>query len=173
MAMNYFELFGLQAGFELDGTTLATRYRELQRAVHPDNFASGSDRDRMMAMQKTAEVNDAFQTLKSPLSRAEYLLRLNGIELRGETATIKDPLFLMQQMELREALEELASSSASEEEVFALEQQFGELDRTLMAQLESQLTQQQWEGAANSVRKLKFVQKLEQELALLEEQWEL
>ncbi|GAA5191081.1 co-chaperone HscB [Ferrimonas gelatinilytica] len=171
--MNYFELFGLPEGFQLDGSALASRYRELQRAVHPDNFASGSDRDRMMAMQKTAEVNDAFQTLKSPLSRAEYLLRLNGIELRGETATINDPLFLMQQMELREALEALASSNDPEQEAIALEQEFRSLDRTLMAQLESQLLQQQWEEAAVTVRKLKFVQKLEQELALLEEQWEL
>ncbi|WP_298439804.1 co-chaperone HscB [uncultured Ferrimonas sp.] len=171
--MNYFELFALPQGFELDTAALATRYRELQRAVHPDNFAAGSDRDRLMAVQKTAEINDAFQTLKSPLGRAEYLLRLHGVELRGETTTIKDPMFLMQQMELREALEELADAADPFAAAVELEQQFATLKQTMMAALIAQLTNRQWQQAADHVRKLKFVDKLEQELSQLEEQWQL
>ncbi|WP_028116715.1 co-chaperone HscB [Ferrimonas senticii] len=171
--MNYFELFALPQGFELDTTALATRYRDLQRAVHPDNFAAGSDRERLMAVQKTAEVNDAYQTLKSPLGRAEYLLRLNGVELRGETTTIKDPLFLMQQIELREALEELADAADPFEAAMALEQQFSELKQQMMTSLKAELVDAQWLQAADSVRKLKFIDKLEQELALQEEQWQL
>ncbi|QIZ76997.1 co-chaperone HscB [Ferrimonas lipolytica] len=171
--MNYFELFALPQGFELDSATLATRYRELQRAVHPDNFAAGSDRDRLMAVQKTAEINDAFQTLKSPLGRAEYLLRLNGVELRGETTTIKDPMFLMQQMELREALADLADHDDPFDAALALEQEFAAIKKAMMTNLISQLDNKLWLDAADNVRKLKFVDKLEQELALLEEQWQL
>ncbi|GAA4896765.1 co-chaperone HscB [Ferrimonas pelagia] len=171
--MNYFELFALPQGFELDGTVLASRYRELQRAVHPDKFASGSDRDRLMAMHKAAEVNDAFQTLKSPLTRAEYLLRLHGIELRGETTTVKDPLFLMQQMEWREALEALADAADPMMAAEALEREFRQLKRQMTGDLKTRLDQQLWADAAEQLRKLKFVEKLEQELALLEEQWEL
>ncbi|SHH33571.1 co-chaperone HscB [Ferrimonas marina] len=171
--MNYFELFALPQGFELDGAALASRYRELQRAVHPDKFAAASDRERMLAVHKTAEINDAFETLKSPLSRAEYLLRLNGIELRGETATVKDPLFLMQQMEWREALAELPGNADPMEGAMALEREFVDLRKTMLAELASHLDGANWPQAADTLRKLKFVDKLEQELSLLEEQWEL
>ena len=49
--MNYFQLFQLPAGFEIDLTELGTRYLELQRNFHPDNFATASERDRMMAVR--------------------------------------------------------------------------------------------------------------------------
>lgn len=62
--MNHFELFGLPFLFALDNQELSTQFRELQRHFHPDNFAMASERDRMMAMQKAAQINDAFQTLK-------------------------------------------------------------------------------------------------------------
>ncbi len=170
--MNYFELFALPQEFEVDTSALSIRYHELQRAVHPDNFATGSERERLLAVQKTAEVNDAYQTLKSPLMRAEYILRLHGVELQGETTTIKDPIFLMQQLELREALADLADSADPLGESMALEQQFSALKNELMANLMGQLAQEDWLVAADSIRKLKFIHKLDQELTLLEEQWQ-
>ena len=100
--MNYFELFGLPSQFQLDGSLLSSQFRELQKRFHPDNFASASERDRLMAVQKASEINDAYQVLKSPLSRAEYLLAENGVDIRGEQQTMSDPMFLMEQMELRE-----------------------------------------------------------------------
>ena len=68
--MNHFELFGLPNQFELDNNTLSETFRDSQRRFHPDKFASASERDRLMAVQKAAEINDAYQTVKSPIARA-------------------------------------------------------------------------------------------------------
>lgn len=107
---NYFELFGLPVSFEVDKALLTERYRNLQRSVHPDKFANATDRERRLSVQQAAVINEAFETLKSPLARARYMLGLHGLEVNDESNTIMDPVFLMQQMELRESLEEIGNS---------------------------------------------------------------
>jgi len=102
---NYFELFGLPRQFPIDLPDLSSRYRELQKKFHPDRFASSSEAERRMASQMAAQINAAYQSLKSPLERGRYLLRLAGIELNDEKDTKMNPAFLMEQMDLRERLE--------------------------------------------------------------------
>ncbi|WP_299015758.1 co-chaperone HscB [uncultured Photobacterium sp.] len=167
--MNHFELFGLPFQFKLDGSLLSTQFRELQRRFHPDNFATASERDRLMAVQKAAQINDAFQTLKKPISRSEYMLSEKGIDIRGEHKTLQDPEFLMQQMELREALEDIPSASDPESALFDFEQQASALYKAQLADLEQLLNQESWEQAADAVRKLKFIDKLRYEVERLEE----
>ena len=104
---NHFELFGLPVTFDIDTAELAVRYRELQRRVHPDKFANASDQDRRLSLQMTALVNEGFHTLKDPVRRGRYLLSLRGVDLDDEIDTTMDPVFLMEQMELREELEEV------------------------------------------------------------------
>lgn len=101
---NYFELFGLPAVFELDGAELARRYRELQRAVHPDRYTNATEQEKRLSMQGASRINDALETLKDPLSRARYLLELKGVDLEQGGGNIADSGFLMEQMELREEL---------------------------------------------------------------------
>lgn len=103
---NYFSLLGLPVSFEIDKKRLSQNYHELQKTIHPDKFANASDRDRLLSVQKAAQINDALQTLKNPLQRSIYLLTLFGIELGENDATV-DPAFLMEQMELREALSQV------------------------------------------------------------------
>lgn len=86
----------------------------MQKRFHPDNFATASERDRLLAVQQAAQINDAYQTLKDPLRRAEYLLSLQGIEMNSEQQTLQDPMFLMEQMELREELESVTSHTEPE-----------------------------------------------------------
>lgn len=62
----HFALFELQPSFRLDLEQLATRYRELARGVHPDRFADASEREQRLALEKSASLNEAYQTLKSP-----------------------------------------------------------------------------------------------------------
>ena len=107
---NYFELFSLPVSFEIDRVVLTERYRDLQRTVHPDKFANATDRERRLSVQQAALINEAFETLKSPLGRARYLLELHGLAVNDESNTVMDPEFLMQQMEWRETLEELGGS---------------------------------------------------------------
>ncbi|NVK21332.1 MAG: Fe-S protein assembly co-chaperone HscB [Kangiellaceae bacterium] len=103
--MNYFELFGLEPNFFINEAELSSKLRALLNASHPDRFASSGSQQQMIAMQKTTQLNDAFAVLKHPVRRAQYLLELKtGIDATKEV-TVKDPMFLMQQLELREQLE--------------------------------------------------------------------
>jgi molecular chaperone HscB len=77
---NYFELFDFPVDFDIDGELLAQRYRKLQQVVHPDNYANASEKERRLALQKTAQINEAFQVLKHPMSRGRYLLQLQGVD---------------------------------------------------------------------------------------------
>ncbi|WP_028023723.1 co-chaperone HscB [Enterovibrio calviensis] len=167
--MNHFELFGLSSQFELDGSSLSSQYRELQRRFHPDKFATASSQERLLAVQKAAQINDAYQTLSDPVRRAEYLLSLNGLELRDEQQTMQDPEFLMQQMELREELEDIADSDEPDVLLFDFEQQVSTLHQSLLNELIAQLNDQQWANAAVTVRKLKFLVKLKLEIERIED----
>ena len=106
----HYALFELQPTFDIDPELLSSRYRELARKVHPDRFADAGETEQRYAIERSTNLNEAYQTLKSPSRRARYLLTLEGRELPLE-ATVQDPAFLMQQMQWREELEELQSDA--------------------------------------------------------------
>ncbi|EMC8463919.1 TPA: co-chaperone HscB [Vibrio alginolyticus] len=167
--MNHFELFGLPSQFKLDGSLLSSQFRELQKRFHPDNFATGSERDRLMAVQKAAQINDAYQVLKNPISRAEYILAEQGVEIRGEQQTMQDPMFLMEQMELREELEEIADNTDPESALFDFDSKVSKMYKQHLASVEQELDDGLWAEAADRVRKLKFIAKLKNEIELVED----
>lgn len=107
---NDFELFGLAPVFEIDSDELQDRYRALQIKFHPDKHASASAREQREALQAATRINEAFRTLRDPRRRARYLLELAGVAFDEERDTLDDPEFLMQQLELREAVEEAGNS---------------------------------------------------------------
>lgn len=100
---NYFDLFGLPDRFRFDAAVLDAAYRALQTQVHPDRFAGGTDSERRLALQSSARVNEAYRALKDPVQRAQYLLRLHGVESASERDTQLPLEFLEQQLERREA----------------------------------------------------------------------
>lgn len=171
--LNYFQLFGLEQDFELDSQALSSTFQTLQKAVHPDKFAHASSQEQLMAVQKSSTINDAYQTLKAPLSRAEYLLKVRGVDMPDAQATVGDMQFLMRQMELREMLEEISGADDIDAALFdasqTLDQEYLSLMKTLSAELaeNSELSNQ---SASENLRKLKFYQKLNIELERLEEQ---
>lgn len=167
--MNHFELFGLPVQFQVDGSLLSSQFLELQKRFHPDNFATHSERDRLLAVQKAAQINDAYDVLKRPISRAEYLLAHYGVDIRAEQQTMQDPMFLMQQMELREELEEIAESDAADELLFDFDTNVSKMYQQQLSELEQQLDTGDWPTAADSVRKLKFITKLQSEIERIEE----
>ncbi|WP_261885293.1 co-chaperone HscB [Vibrio pomeroyi] len=167
--MNHFELFGLPLQFQLDGSLLSSQFRDLQRQFHPDKFATASERDRLLAVQKAAQINDAYQVLKNPISRAEYLLVQYGEDIRGEQQTMQDPMFLMEQMELREELEDIADSSDPEDALFAFEGKVSKMYKQQLSAIQQELDSEAWLEAADRVRKLKFIAKLKNEIELVED----
>ncbi|MCW8995418.1 MAG: Fe-S protein assembly co-chaperone HscB [Psychromonas sp.] len=164
--MNHFELFSIPATFAVDQTQLSTTYRQLQKQFHPDNFAMHSDAERLLAMQKSTQINDAYQTLKNSCLRAQYLLLLAGYDIKLEK-TLQDTEFLMQQMLWREKIASFTEHDEDEIEQFAenIQQQV----KTLESLIASQLQSGELEVTANTIRKLQFMLKLQSELELLEE----
>jgi len=172
---NYFDLFGLPVAFLIDTASLAERYRELQRVVHPDRYASASEQEQRLALQQATMVNEAFETLRDPLKRAVYLLQLNGVDTNQETATTRDGAFLMQQMELREALAELRDLDDPYPGLDRLMAQIGGLIKEQVAQLAVQFesgSPEQLEAARESVSKMQFLNKLHSEAEALEAELE-
>jgi molecular chaperone HscB len=106
---DFFAVLQLPVACEVDTATLERNYRELQGQWHPDRFAGAPQAEKLAAMQKASLLNDAYTTLKSPLSRAAHLLQLQGCDTDTHSQTDLEPAFLLQQMRLRDALEELAA----------------------------------------------------------------
>ncbi|HEY1903295.1 MAG TPA: Fe-S protein assembly co-chaperone HscB [Terracidiphilus sp.] len=82
-------MFGLERGFQIDIPALEREFHRLSRKVHPDRFARAGENERQWSLADTALLNDAYRTLKDPLHRTEYLLRLEGAEI-GEEHSGKD-----------------------------------------------------------------------------------
>jgi molecular chaperone HscB len=170
--LNYFELFDFSVDFNIDLSQLSLRYQTLQKTVHPDKFAHLSDQEQRIAVQKSADINDAYQTLKNPLQRAEYLLTHRGVDMPNEQHTFGDTSFLMRQMELREMLEDVKFSSDVDSALSAAQT---ELDSEYLAHfnlLKTQINENSSESnllACDNLRKLKFYQKLNIEVERLEE----
>ena len=171
--MNYFQLFQLPAQFDVDLTELGTRYLALQKQFHPDNFASASERDRLLAVQQAASINDGYHSVKQPLLRAEHLLAIRGGKISAEQRRFTDTTFLMQQMELRELLADIPHASDPDALIDDAEKQIRRQKKQLLASLSAALgvnSHEQDLAAADIIRKLKFFFKLEQELEFIAQQ---
>ncbi len=161
---NHFALFQMAPGFAIDSAQLDAAYREVQGRVHPDKFASATDAEKRVAMQWATRANEAYQTLKNPLKRAMYLCELNGVDLGIESNTAMPTVFLMQQMEWREALDDARAAK----NLNALEQLDVELNVTRRAELDkiaALLEQSQFAQAGEQIRQLMFVEKFGEEVA--------
>jgi len=165
--VNYFELFSLPLDFSIDKARLSQTYRDLQKQYHPDKFAMQDDSTRLKAMQKSTEINDAFETLKDSCLRAQYILKLKGLDIELEQRTLQDTAFLMQQMEWREKIADFTEDD--EDDIDAFNQEIATLVSALEIEIETALSNDALDETANLVRKLKFMLKLQIELELLEE----
>lgn len=163
LSKNYFDLFGLPVSFQVNMAELASRYRELQRVVHPDRFAASDSHSQRLSLQNAMLVNEAYETLRQPLNRAQYMLALRDVEMGAEQQGLNDPTFLMQQMELREQLAELRVASDPMAALGTLVDEIDDRVRAQVAELAVLLddrSDQRLEMAAQAVHKLQFLTKL-------------
>ena len=158
---NHFELFGLAPAFALEGEALERSYREIQSKVHPDRFAHAGDAERRASLQWTTRVNEAYRVLKDPVQRAKHLLELNGVDVAFETNTAMPPEFLIQQMELRETLEESKDAAALDALRGDLRKQKKNLQTAIAEAIDSR---KDYNAAAGLVRKLQFLDRLDEEI---------
>lgn len=105
---DHFAVMGVSRQYHLDETALEKRFRDLSRRLHPDRFARAPARERRFSLEQSTRLNEAYKTLRDPVRRAEYVLRLEGFELaseEGSSASRQMPLeFYEEVMEDREAL---------------------------------------------------------------------
>lgn len=161
---NHFQLFGLAQSCQIDSAQLEQQYRALQALVHPDKSAHLPDAEQRLAMQRATLVNEAYQTLRNPLRRARYLLSLHGVDIQEENNTLMPPDFLMAQMEWREAVSEAqqARDAVALDGLEArLHRETRELENRLAVKID---TEKNYAAAAELVRKLRFMEKLAEEI---------
>jgi len=161
LTSNHFELFGLVPEFSLDVERLEAAYRDIQSKVHPDRFVGAGDAERRASMQTTTRVNEAYRTLKSPVLRAQYLLEMNGVDLGFETNTAMPREFLMEQMELRERLEEAKDGTDLDRIAGELAVERLAIEKRVREKLDSE---RDLVAATDLVRKLMFLVRLGEEI---------
>ena len=134
--------------------------------MHPDRFAHAGDAERRASLQWTTRVNEAFQILKTPVARAKHLLELHGVDVAFETNTAMPAEFLMQQMELREALEQ-ATEKKNSRSLDGLRSDLRREEAALEKQIADAIDgRKDYQGAAGLVRKLMFLARLDEEIDL-------
>lgn len=161
LADDDFALFDLPRQFAQDPANISTRWKSLQKLAHPDKFAAEGPSAQRLAMQWSVRINEAYQRLKNPLSRASYLCQLHGAAVDAQSNTAMPVDFLQQQMHWREALEEASSA----ENLNELARQSSS-DKDLLLQKIQRLldSERNYAAAAEQVRQLLFIERLSQQV---------
>jgi len=164
-----FQTLGVEARFDLDAAELATRHRDLSRALHPDKFAGAPANERRLSLSRAIEVNDAYRVLKDPIKRAEALLRRANVPV-GETNEPKpSPALLMEMMEQREELGD-ARRGKDLAVVRALEERMRAREREVLAAIGELFASNKYEAVLLRLGELRYVRRFLDEVdATLEE----
>lgn len=166
---NPFALFDLPVAFQVDSALLNERYLALQKSLHPDNFSATSAQEQRLAIQKSAEINDALRILKDPIMRADSIIAINTGETENpEEKSNNDIDFLMQQMEWRETLENIENRKDTDE-LTTFAQEINQIRHAILSELSTALTEQQWDIARAITDKLRFIKNLQTEIERVEE----
>jgi molecular chaperone HscB len=168
ISQDYFSCYSLPCDYSLDLTVLRQSHRRLQQAHHPDRFVTGSDSEQRRAVQITAYLNQAYATLSKPLARGLYLLQLQGMDPLAPTNTQMPMDFLLQQIELRESLEELSEAQDPEAKIDAMASNLQRQASLLESEFAQAYGTSDFDTAETAVRKLQFIVKLQQQLDALE-----
>ena len=167
-AQNYFELFDLSPDFEIDISRLQAAQQRLQAVHHPDRHVGADAAARRASVQMAALINQAFETLRDPVKRSRYLLKINGAELPDDSATTNDAEFLMEQLELREALEACRDSETAlqccEDLDASLRRRAAELAAAFVVELDAG----RLDAAVDYSRKMQFIQRIQYQLSELQ-----
>lgn len=168
LSQSYFQLFALPASFEIDQAQLSTSFRELQKELHPDRFTAADDQAQRLSVQASAYVNEAYATLKDAVKRAKYLLFIKGVDLDEDHDTTVDAEFLMEQMVLREQLEEISGQDDPLDALGELSSQVKTRMTELSNDFAADYAADDLSQARDNVRKLLFLNRLQQQVHELE-----
>ncbi len=158
---DHFDRLGIGVSFDVDVEGLDRRYFELQRALHPDRFATKSAKERALSQQQATSLNEAYETLKDPLKRADHMIHLLGIDvLREGCNQLNDPVILMEAMELREQLAGAESAETVEKIATTTADDIEDCE----AGLALAFRDRDLDGACSLTTRLKYLRKLTDEV---------
>lgn len=161
--VDHFTRMGLDVSFDVDVSALDQLYFSLQRQLHPDRFATKAPQEKALSQQQATTLNDAYETLKDPLMRADYLIHLKGIAVLPEGCNlVNDPTILMEAMEVREAL---ASSENIEDVDGIAATAKAEID-DVHTGISKAFAGNDVEGACQLTTRLKYLRKLMDEIRM-------
>ena len=169
---NYFELFSLPVDFDIDLGELGNKYRALQQDVHPDKFASADAQAQRVSVQRTTHLNEAYETLKDPLRRGFYMLERQGVGSGTHEYTTSDGAFLMQQLEHREALENVSAQEDPFAALDALREAADAEEREQIATFRAAWNAADFDTANDALTKVMFIRRMQQQIDETEERLE-
>jgi molecular chaperone HscB len=154
---DFFSFFGLPRKLNIDTSRLERDFYQFSRKLHPDVFARATDREQDWSLQKTSQLNDAYRTLKDPISRTEYLLKLEGVHMEEQskqaTEKARESGEVKKQVVPPDLLEEVFELNMQLEEA-RMNKKVGEVDENLTRDLKQ--TKKSLEGKFESLdRELK------------------
>lgn len=156
-----FELFQLAEQFAQDRGQLDARWKDLQREAHPDKFTSHGAAAQRVAMQWSVRINEAYQRLRDPVKRAAYICELHNAPINAENNTAMPSAFLMQQIELREELDDAKTTQNLDQ----ISLQSNKYRHKQLSEIEQLLDQKKdYLSAAQAVRALMFIERFAQDI---------
>ncbi len=90
MPTDYFSFFGLQRKLNVDASVLEREFYKLSRKLHPDLYARSAGKEQEWSLEKSSQLNDAYRTLRDPIARTEYLLKIEGVQLEEQSKAATD-----------------------------------------------------------------------------------
>jgi molecular chaperone HscB len=160
--VDFFTFFGLPRKLNLDVAALEKDFYELSRKLHPDLNARAGSQEQEWSLQQSSLLNDAHRTLKDPIKRTEYLLKLEGVELEEQSKTATEQARstgqLKKQIVPPDLLEEVFELNMQLEEL-RMQKKMGEDDPALIEEIGRQ--------------KLELEEKREALLRELQERWKM
>ena len=152
----FFTILSVLPAFDIDEAMLEAGYFREQRRFHPDRFVREPQEERLAAAERSADINRAYQTLKDPLKRAQYLLLLQGIFVGTERDSVKpDKQLLMEIMELRETI----ADTKSMRELYVLGDELRDTEQQLLRKISDSYNKSRWDDMAQYTIKLSYIMK--------------
>ncbi|VDL23641.1 unnamed protein product, partial [Hymenolepis diminuta] len=169
--ISYFELFNFPPSMNINLREMSRQKRTLLQAFHPDKFVRASAEEKRISKLATSFINDACKVLADPISRAEYILTLNGSECSSKSVPITDTLFLNEILEVNEQVDEVLEWIKHDVSNDKIQGRIDDLHQSITTQWDSELDnvtrfldKEDWKSAQESLAKLRYYERLKQRL---------
>lgn len=156
-AVDHFKRLGMERTYDVDVSGLDKLYFELQRSLHPDRFATRTAQEKVYSQSQATALNDAYETLKDPLKRSDYLVHIKGVNVLPDGCNlVNDPSILMEAMEFREKL----AASETEADIGAIARDAQSEIEDVVKGISLAFRGDDIEGACQLTTRLKYLTKL-------------